>query len=640
LSRPAQEQGAGLLNSYKAVLLAESVGKSSRKGSTLLVSASQLGATILPGVTKNWKVTVTNTGSVGQTVKLGGRTLGADTNVQTGHVTLSDSASNQVTGDTGGKENYASFSFAVPPGKARLDVSIAYAAAAAPNQVIAPPALTLIDPLGRLAANSVPQGVGDYGNVDVAKPVAGTWKAIVIGHRAVDGGYNGTVSWRAATENFTAFGSPSVASLTLAPGQSKSFVFSVKAPAGAGDIDGSLVLSPSSGGATTIPVTIRTLVNLATGGTFSGVLTGGNGRGAVGQDNYYSFNVPAGAPAITAKVLLSSNPGFGNYVGAYLVSPDGNALGFGQNYAINSPVSKAVAATVVAPAGGQWTLIVDFAEPTPGVAVSDPFTGSVSLTPGATVSAGPLPATITKGTMTTLPVTITNKTGAVEDFFFDARLTTSGAMTLAPVTPSLSAGSNTSVLPLSANSTPSYYFVPSHTSWLAVSQTSTVPATTEFSLVTGDPDRGPAGLAKGSMCGSAGTLTYKPGGGVVAIGEWMASPTECGPFKSLAKAGKATDKVTATTRAFDTQVSAKFDGVTLSDFMKVAQSASAAVNFSSLELGPGETAVVDIAIKPTAAPGTKVTGTLYVDSVQTAVPPYGQPEASEIASLGYSYTVG
>jgi hypothetical protein len=641
---PAQEQGTGLLNTGKAVLLAQSYGRSSRKGSTLFVTgADQLNDISLPGVTKSWKVTLANTGSGSQTVKLGARTLGADANVQAGHVTLSDSASNQYTSDTGGKDNYATFNVTVPRGKARLDVSIAYNAP--PNQEPDPVAVELIDPAGRLAASSQPQGVGNYGNVEVAKPTAGTWRAIVASATAADGGYNGKVFWRAATEKYVPFGSLSAKVLVLAPGQSRSFVYSVTAPRTAGDLSGSVLLSSSTGGVTTIPVTVRSLVNVAAGGTFRGVLTGGNGRGLVGQDNYYSFDVPAGTQAITAKATLSSNPGFGNYVGAFLVSPDGNTLGYGQNYALGTQGStnRSLAATAVSPAAGRWTLIVAFAEPTPGLTVQDQFSGSVSFTAGAVVAAPAIPATLKRNATYTLPVTITNNTGATEDFFVDPRLTATGALPLVPVSPSLEKSSNTYGLPLNQNAALPFYFVPSHSTSLTVRQTSTVPATTEISLATGDPDRA---QLKCTAAGTVGTVGYTPPGGAVATGPWQASPTECGPFPIPAKTGKATDTVTVTTRKFDTQVSAKFAGGSVPDLMEtalsaaVARAALASPSIIPVELAPGQTATVNVLFKPTAAVGSTVAGTLYLDTEQTAVPPDFQFDASEVAAIPYSYKVG
>jgi hypothetical protein len=70
LGVPATEQGAGLLNSYKAVLLAESVsdgdGSPAAVGQSLLLSTNQLNAIDLPGKTQVFPVTVTNTGAAAQ----------------------------------------------------------------------------------------------------------------------------------------------------------------------------------------------------------------------------------------------------------------------------------------------------------------------------------------------------------------------------------------------------------------------------------------------------------------------------------------------------------------------------------------------------------------------------------------------
>ncbi len=74
LGAPATEQGAGLLNSYKAVQLAESIqtgqGSPRPTGSSLLSSPTQLNGIGEPGTTHSWNVTLTNTGAGPQTVNL------------------------------------------------------------------------------------------------------------------------------------------------------------------------------------------------------------------------------------------------------------------------------------------------------------------------------------------------------------------------------------------------------------------------------------------------------------------------------------------------------------------------------------------------------------------------------------------
>ena len=162
--------------------------------------------------------------------------------------------------------------------------------------------------------------------------------------------------------------------MTINPGGSKTVTYTATAPAAPGDYAASLELSSGESGPTSIPVVLRSLVNPAAGGTFSGLLTGGNGRqGNVGQNNYFSFIVRPGTGAISAALALANDPlgGTGGViVGEYLVSPDGNVVGSGQNYDIssaeNGTTGKKLEATVLKPAAGSWTLVADFVSPTPG----------------------------------------------------------------------------------------------------------------------------------------------------------------------------------------------------------------------------------------------------------------------------------
>ena len=647
LSIPAQEQGAGLLNSYKAVQLAESVNHSKRTGSTLLESTSELTGQGLPGSKKSWTVTLTNAGSKTQKVSLHGRTLSANTSAQSGTVTLNDSTSNQVLDFADFPDNYAAFHITVPAGQSRLDVSIAYPGDL--STLLAPVTVSLIDPKGRYAANSDPQGFGNYGNVDVRTPVAGTWTVVINDITHATGGYQGAVSWQAVTQKYQNYGSVSPSSFSLAPGASKKVTYTATAPAAPGDYAASLAVSSNLGGQTSIPVVVRSLVNVAAGGAFSGVLTGGNGRpGNIAQDNYYTFNVPAGTKAISAALAVSNNaPGStgGVVVGAYLVSPDGNVNGSAQNYDISSADAGSslpnLDATVLNPDKGTWTLAVAFEGPTPGVTVADPFTGTVSFATAGSETAATLPdSTATKlaaGASVTVPVTIKNTGSAAEDYYLDPRLSTATTLTLAPITDSLSAGSNTLKLPGLLSAVFPTYWVPSDSRSVAVKQTSTIPAMTDLSPATGDPDVASSSFKSGSLCGKSASVSYTAPGGDLTPGLWGSSPTECGPYAGLAKSGNATDKATVATRAFDKTVTPA-----TGDLQQLALGAGAftKVVANIVELAPGASITVNVVIKPSGKAGTVVKGTLYLDDVATGLPPYGVTTSSQVAALPYAYTIG
>jgi hypothetical protein len=638
LGTPAPEQGSGLLNSYKAVQLAESIhtsaGSPRAVGDTLLLSSSQLSGAGHPGSTQSFPETITNTGASTQIVRLTGRGFGPQQNAQAGSVTLNDSTSPQFANYQGLANNYGVFHFSVAPGQDRLVASMAWPGnptyclqAACETGLNSRVRLILVDPLGRLAAHSLPQGPGNYGRVDVRYPAAGTWTGVIFGDTAADGGTNGTVPWQVATERFDSFGSVSPATLVLGPGRSRTVTVTATAPATPGETAGSIVVN-SSGETTSVPVTMRALVDVAAGGTFSGVLTGGNGRPpGQGQSDYYEFDVGSGVQDITANVTLSNDAN--DPVAEYLISPDGDTLGYGQN-SLNGAGGLSATAYTLDPVSGTWTLIVDFAEPVEGNELSDPYTGNIAFNDVA-VSAAGLPdsasTTLKAAVPVTVPVSITNNGAAPEDFFIDPRLDTTQSIALAATDGS----SGTVALPMTG-AFPTW-FVPTETSSLSVTQTASLPAMFDFSPFAGDPDVASSSSGPGALCSTTESASYRPSGATVTAGLWSGGPSECGPYSQAAPAGSAAISMTAQTKAFDPAVTSA-----PGDLWLLATSPS--TSFSPVTINPGQTATVNVSITPSAASGTVVSGDLYVDDYAAGVAPYDQLSGDELAAIPYVYTVG
>jgi hypothetical protein len=636
LGVPTFEQGSGLLNSYKAVLLAQSINNGTPVGSTLLFSKTQLNAVAAPGAQQSWTVTVTNTGTSTQIVSAAGRTLGPDQNVQKGSVTLTDGKSPQFANYQGLQNNYGVFKFTVPAGQDRLFAQIAYASKAGANNN-ARVRLILVDPLGRFAAHSLPQGVGNYGSVDVRVPAAGTWTGVIFGDVASVGGTNGAIPWQVSTQKFIPFASVSPGVLTLAPGQSEPLHVSATTPWDPGDTSGSIVLTSTGGGvdpflgkeSNSIPVTLRSMLDLAHGGGFKGTLTGGNGRPpGQGQVNYFEFDVPPGQKSITANVSLANDPT--DPVGTYLIAPDGTALGFGQNNLTTG--SRNSTAYTLNPTPGRWTLIVDFANPVAGNEISQAFSGNVRLdSTDIAVSASGLPnsthTTLAAGVSVTVPLKITNSGISQQAFFVDARLHSISHLSLANIDPpSTSAGY---ALPLTAGGPE--WLVPTETSGVHAVATATLPILFDYGPNQGDPDLvGVPTLFNPDRASGS----YAPAGDRVQQGVWFGMPSEFGPYSHPATPGLVNMTLAATTRSFDTTVTTSGG-----DLWLTAVDANTLNTFAPVLVNPGQTVTIPVTITPAGKSGTEVSGTLYIDTLVNGLPPYQQLTGDEVAALPYSYTI-
>jgi subtilisin family serine protease len=150
LGAPADHQGAGLVNTLKAVQLAESINSNHPQGSTLLLSNTSLNATVNAGQSQTFSVGVTNEGSSSQTVTptVSGNPATVSTN--TGTVNLSASSPTYIDGE-GNTDSYALHTFSVAAGTGNLNGDITWNA----QQIGGVAYETLFDPQGNVAAYSL-----------------------------------------------------------------------------------------------------------------------------------------------------------------------------------------------------------------------------------------------------------------------------------------------------------------------------------------------------------------------------------------------------------------------------------------------------------------------------------------------------
>ena len=180
----------------------------------------------------------------------------------------------------------------------------------------------LIAPDGDLAEYNFPQGQGNFANAQVADPAKGTWTAVITGFPESP---RLTIRFRAQTARWRSFGTLSARSLRLAQGASRRVSLTASTPPVPGDRSGAIVLwrsgrVPRFSRRSTIPVTLRSVASTST--TFTGTLTGGNGRDEnEGQVAYYEINVRPGTPALNASI--SGFPSRLDQMLTELVSPTG-----------------------------------------------------------------------------------------------------------------------------------------------------------------------------------------------------------------------------------------------------------------------------------------------------------------------------
>ncbi len=621
LGAPGYEQGAGELNTLAAVQAAESVGlpAADASGANLLVSPTQLDLSGAAGSRFSTVVHVTDLSSSPETVAGAVRQIGAQLADQTGSVTLDSSSPTFVDG-FGNSVPYEQIHFSVPAGADRLVADLAWPG---PDARVA---LTLIDPRGRLAAFTRPQGNGDHGEVDVAHPPAGDWTGLIF---LRDGSYSGPVSWQAVSQAFVSADSVYPRSRLLEPGQTGAFRVAGTFPAAAGDVSQELVVTSGDGTVSTVPIALRSLVAIdAGGGAFTGNLVGGNGRNGAfqpGQIDTYDFWVPPGEPQLSVSLSTGASPG--TVVTGSLISPAGQAVTDGVNAYVDGGgaihVTGGLQAFALRPRPGLWRFVVDVVNPVGGHVLSAPYTGRISFAPPPIQVSG-LPdrrTVLTAGTPLTATVTVTNDGPGTEQLFLDPRTEERRFVSLLSVTPSTGVP-----LPVPMTQLPPVYLMPTETDAVGAFAQATQPVTFDFGF--GDPSL--AAIATGER--AAGYFL-----GHATPGLWDLAPDELGPFSGPAPAGTVSTGMVALTRGFDPYASSS-----TGDPEDQAVNPGAAP-YTPLTLGPGQSGTMTLTITPpatgSATPtmwpdgrGRELSGTLYVDAFDGV---FGV--AGELAAIPYAY---
>jgi subtilase family protein/peptidase inhibitor I9 len=617
LHAPADEQGAGLLNSYAAVRAAQAIGSSGSAASTALIpSMTQLGITGAAGSVQRASVTLTNTARQPQVVTLGSRTRGAPTFSTAQTVQITDSAPPRTGGPGEDAPAAPATTFTVPAGTRWIRAEMAWPGTATSGQL----QFELFDPAGRLVQESYDYGFTNYQEAGVHDPTPGTWTERVLwgygdGHYedapAVPGSYRGAVRLQLTGFDYTTAGVGPQTRIIPAGG-SATFETAVPLPAEAGDAPASLQFDSNLGAHLSVPLARRTLISAP--GTFTSTVTGGVGRG-VDQYRAYYLDVPAAQPNMSVDMTMP-DPNTELYF--YLVAPDGQILASDTNEVESSwnsgqdPGTRAATMVVDRPVAGRWQLIVQLINNVSGNEVSETVHGAVRF--GAVrVSATGLPNGARLHGSNPATVTVTNTGAAGAYFFLDPRLDQQAELTMTPV-----AGNTTLNLPEdTATTRPPSWSVPPHTAGI----TETVNASLPVGVYLGYSDGNP------SVYGGGNQVVLGISADQVAFGRWGTDIGELGPFPGTATAATATATLSARTQAFDPAVTSSTGDFWLSSVGGPAG--------TPVFIPAGGTATLSLTIKPTAPAGAVVHGVVYVDTWNNAA-----IQGCELAGLPYSYTVG
>jgi hypothetical protein len=602
LGAPADRQGAGLVNTLKAVQLAMSIdGGRGQGANTLLVDQPSLSATVDAGRSHTFTERVTNEGTAPRTVAPA--VIGRPTTTTAGSGTVTLPSASTFTDGEGNTDTFQETHFAVGPNADYLIGDITWDAQSKGTAVFE----TLFDPQGQVAAYSLlGSDRSGFGHVEVRKPDAGVWTAVIftVNNAAA---YSGAVRFEYDTQRFHSAGTVSPAARTLAPGQTGAFNVTVDAGA-AGDEGLRLHVGTGASDDGSVPIVLRSLVPLGShGGTFAGTLTGGASTGNGGQTSTWQFQVPRGEPSLNARFHLA-DPDYG--LTGYLVDPNGMPLDEQVNEGRDMQFFKG------SPQAGLWTLTLNVSAPVSGLRLREPFTGAISFA-GPPVRATGLPSgKLPAGTPVTARVRITNTGTVTKDFFADPRLDGRVDQTLLGLDQITGVG-----LPLPLNSQP-VWLLPTRADALTMLARGTVPITMEAAFFSGDPR-----VESVSFGNAAVARASAP---ELPVGLWFGLPEPIGPFGAdgLAAGQTADLAAVAHMNPFDADVSSTSGDV----YLQAAVDPNAP--YSPLTLAPGESGTITLTFTPSGRHGRRVSGFVDVDTFS-----FDSFSGDEVTTIPYGYKV-
>jgi hypothetical protein len=633
LGAPSFEQGAGLINSLAAVNAALSVddshGKPKARGTELLASPSATTITDEPGSKQVHSYVISNPGTTTLQLTPALETLSAPVAGANLDLMLNPAKDPTFLNSNGAARSYIKSTFKVPAGVQHLDAAIAFqidlTSANSPLVLFA-----LLDPSGNQAAYSIPQGTGNgYGHVDVVKPAAGTWTVLVWTRPTGEAGtYTGPVQFTWSAENFVTLGTVSPAKVTLGPGHSQTITAEFSMPTTPGDAAAAIRFDQSASASSVtlpqIPVSLRTIIpTTSTGATFTGSLTGGNGRPSAGPTQTFVFNVPKGVSNMSLSVSTADS---GYILEGILVDPNGMQLSVEPSLDPSGNPVFGLQTFKNNPQAGQWQFVLLLDYFSSGNQTTLPFTARIGFN-GAHVEATGLPDSasvkLSASKTTTATISLINTGLVTQAFFADARLIAWSPISLPPVVDPNCAVAVT--LPGACGQ----FVVPPETTTIAFTAKSTVPlnmdAFNEVGFLVGFTDS-PDIYAKKV---AANTVTASLTEPEIPWGTWDVVPSEIGPYGA---GGEPTKNVTMTALA----TTKKFDGTVSADSGDLWADVVLGTNtFNPLILGSGEEGTITLSIKPTASEvGKTVTGYIFIDTFNPNV-----GTGDEVVAIPYAYTV-